>query len=455
MKRERVRSVPCKAWVAFCAAGLASTALTARAEIGYGVSVGVGYTDNVARTAEGEQEETITSVGAALDWSQQTSRMDAAVVGEIHYLEYLDDTFDSEVVGTIVGNGSFDIVRERFAWTLEDTFGQTTIDQFSPVTAGNRENVNYLSTGPDFTLPLSSRVDFLLSGRYSDVYFEHSELDSERVSGEASLRRAISSASSAALKVLMEDVEAKDPASEGASTDFERREAFVEYELNGARTSLSVDLGYTELERTEAGVNQKADGPLARARLTRRVSPSSTVYLEGGQDFSDAGTIFRQLQSGEPTQFRTQPVQRVANPFTNTFGTLGWNFRRHRTGIDLRASYFEEEYEAASEFDRERLVGDLFLSRNLSSVTEATIRVSYSRQEYVEMSREFADLMSSLSFSWRLGRMSYLTAEYAYYDRSDDVPTDEYSENEFWLLFGIGGGTSQSMDMLSLTRTAR
>ena len=78
--------------------------------------------------------------------------MTTSITSRLEYRDYLDDTFDSEVVGNLVGNALVDIVEDRFTWTLEDTFGQSTQNQFAPVTPDNRENVNYLSTGPDFTL---------------------------------------------------------------------------------------------------------------------------------------------------------------------------------------------------------------------------------------------------------------------------------------------------------------
>jgi len=136
---------------------LANSPAVRAAELSYGVDVGVGQTDNVARVSTDEQDETIASVGAQLRLDHESRRLRANVETRLEYRDYLDNTYDGEVVGNLLANGVFAFVEDRFTWTVTDTFGQTTQNQFAPSTPDNRANVNYLSTGPDFTLPLGSR----------------------------------------------------------------------------------------------------------------------------------------------------------------------------------------------------------------------------------------------------------------------------------------------------------
>ena len=85
-------------------------------------------------------------------------------------------------------------------------YGQTTKNQFAPSTPDNRENVNYLSTGPDFTLSLGSRNKLLLNGRFADVSYEDSELGNQRVRGALALRRDLSDATNVSINVTTEQV---------------------------------------------------------------------------------------------------------------------------------------------------------------------------------------------------------------------------------------------------------
>ena len=415
--------------------------LQADAAASYGATVGVGNSDNIARTSENEQEETIATAGLDLTLSRSGSRLDAELASQLQYLDYQNDTFDSEVVGSVVGLASLQIIEERFIWMAEDTFGQTVLDQFSPVTPGNRENVNYLTTGPDIIVPLTSHLDVRLEGRYSDVHYEDSDLGSDRLLGRTALEHRFSEASSVSLNGEFEQVEYDDA---DAFEEYDREEAFVRYELSGARTSMGVELGSTTIKLAD----DSADGPLARLRLSRSISSSSTLSFDGGYEYSDAGDVFRQLQQSAPrTAATTQPVQRTANPFRNTYGTLRWNFEGNRTGFGANLGAFDEDYEVQSQFDRRRIEYGLSAHRELSRAVSIGVSGRYSDEDYQSLDRQFAETSGEASLLWRIGRMSYITLQYMYWDRSDDLETGEYTENQVWLRFGVSGGGSDEAEL--------
>ncbi len=449
--RIHVRRLKGAAKTVLCLVAVAASSQARALDAGYGLNLGIGHTDNVARTSEAAEDENIAAAGADLTLTHKSNRLDAKLDGSAQYREYLDDTFDSEVVGGVVGRATLDIIRERFSWALEDMFGQATLDPLAPANPGNRENVNYLTTGPDFTLPLGSRVDVLLSGRYSDVYYETSDLGNERLLARVALRREMSETSSASINVSTEETEFK---GEEALPDFERREAYLNYELIGARTTMGLDVGVTESEQKLDGTTlgsgkEKSDGLLLRARISRRVSTSATIGLDAGREFSDAGNIFRQLQTGAPVDLQTQPVQQVASPFVNTYGTVRWDFKHNRTNLQARASYFDEAYEdqVQSAFaDRQRIEGQLVVQRNLSSVTSMYLQGTYSKQDYEHIDREFSELFASAVFQWQFGRMTSLSLQYLHYDRGDDISGD-VSENQFWLRLGVFGGSRTGNDL--------
>lgn len=434
---------------ALCATLLSAGPPARALELAWGADAGVGHTDNIARTATSEVDETIATVGAELDLRQQSTRLDASLTSRLEFLDYLDDTFDSDLIGSLVGNATVDIVRERFTWGIEDTFGQTAPNQFAPATPVNRVNVNYFSTGPDLSIPLGSRTRVRLAGRYSDVYYEDSDeqsgvpadqgdLGNERRRGELSLERELSSATNVSLNGVVEEVEFDDQQS---FVDYERQEYFLRYGLDGARTTLDLEAGYTLVRQS----GQEFDGGLARIHLTRRVSEATTVSLEGGRDFSDSGNVFRQLQTATPGSTDTQPVQELADPFENTYVTLRWNFFRNRTGMNAYASYFNEEYQVQTQFNRRRTEFGLNLQRNLSRTTTAAIGGTYGEQDYRSLGGTFEDVTGSASLQWRLGRASYLSVAYLYFDRNDDLTAlGGYRENQVWLRFGYFSGDPDS-----------
>src|SRR5262245_16650922 len=101
------------------AAGTLLRTTTALAELDYGVEVGGGYSDNIARVDTNETDETIGTVGLDLNWTERTRRLEADANVDLSYFEYLDNTFDSEVVGTADGTIIVGIVPDRFSWLFQ------------------------------------------------------------------------------------------------------------------------------------------------------------------------------------------------------------------------------------------------------------------------------------------------------------------------------------------------
>jgi hypothetical protein len=439
---SRSRSAACAALVAGMLVGMQPAIA---GELSYGAYVGMGHTDNIERVNDDEQAESIASIGAQLSLEHESRRLTTSITSRLEYREYLDNTFDSEVIGNLVGNALFDIVEERLTWTIEDTFGQSTVNQFAPVTPGNRENVNYLSTGPDLTLPFLSRNSFIVRGRLADVNYESSNLGNQRIRGELALKRDLSEASNASINATSEQVDFEDDAQ---FIDYDRNEGFLNYNANTARTNLSIDGGITEIRSQ----GEKQDTWLGRIAFTRHVSSAATLSFEVGHDFSDAGTIFVELESLlQPGSTDPVPVQQTATPFENTYALLRGEFSGRRTDVRLQAGYNDEKYQDQSTFDRARLTLLLTLERDLSSVISAHIGGNYSRQDYETLGRTFADMTATLGMRWNFGRASYVSLDYQYLDRSDDLSTAEYSANEVWLrvayLVGegvTGGKTSGS-----------
>ena len=430
MKTGSLRS----ATVLGAVAGLLANAQALQAaELSYGVDAGVGYSDNVARVADDEQGETIATLGAQLRLDHESKRLTANVATRLEYRDYLDNTYDADVIGNLVANGSLSLVEDRLSWALTDTFGQTTQNQFAPVTPDNRENVNYFATGPDFTLPLGSRNKLLLHGRYIDLNYENSDLGNHRLRGELAMRRDLSAATNVSLNVTTEETRFDD---QTRFVDFDNDQAYLSYAVEAARTTLTVEAGASRI--TSGGDSQS--GWLGRVDLKRHTSPSLTLGLGLGHDFSDAGNAFANQQTQQPGSVDPVPVQQTASPFENTYATAFAQFSRNRTDLQLRVGYYKESYTGQALFDRKRTTLDLALTRNLNSSLSAHLSANYSRQQYAELDRKFADIIGTLGLRWNTSRSSFLKVDYQFVDRNDDSGGSDYSANELWvrLAFLVG-----------------
>jgi hypothetical protein len=414
-----------RAWVsgAWAFAGLLA-ALPAQGALDFGANVGIGASDNITLAPENEIDEEMVTVGAGIAFDYQGRRLESNILGSLAYLEYLDDTFDSELVGNVAFDTSLHFIPQRFSWQIEDNFGQVRRNPTEPNVPTNRENINYLSTGPDFTLPIGDRTAVLIGARYSDAYYEESDADSESVSATLALMRSLTRATRLSLNVSGESTEYD--AIPGV--EFEEYEAYVNYTIEAARTTLAFDVGYTELRFDD----ESSDGYLARLTVARQLGRASMLTFSAGREFSNSADELRRLQSGDGAgDTDTQPLQGVAGPFTSTYGTLDWAFALNRTELGAGASYFEEDYELTDLFNRARASRQI--TRTLTLRGEAT----YGKEQYDALDREFSETEAEVALDWRIGRRVYASLMYRWIDRSDDVPANEFKENQVWLLFGF------------------
>jgi hypothetical protein len=415
--------------------GCAATAPGIAANFDYDVNLGVGHSDNIRRTPVNQEDEDIAAAGLRFSLDQRTARLQADAVGNFSYAEYLNNTFDSELLGNFAGNARFGFVPQRFEWVVADNFGQTLSDPFAPLTPDNRENINYFSTGPDLTFAFGSQTRLRLGGRYSLATYETSPLDFDTVSGETALVRMLSSASNVSLNARVAQTKYDDAT---LNADYDQNDAFVRYDVTGARTRLAIDLGYTELDRK--AVAKKEDGLLLRLDATRRLSAASTATLTAGREFSNSGTAFAGLQGVGGIDLGATPGRQTAQPFINDYVTLGWDFSRNRTTAGLFASWTDQSYEGASVLDQSLTSFGVQLGRELSPRTSLTLHTLYTQADFKQQNADYSDLNGGLAFAWRLSRNVSLSATYDYYKRTSDIPLSDSTENRFWLSIAYGRG---------------
>jgi hypothetical protein len=408
---------------------------SAHAELSYGLETGIGYSDNIRRVeGAGVTDEKIGIFGVDLTWNETTRRLDGDAVVDLSYNEYLDDTYDSEVVGTADGSLTLGIVPERFTWVFDESFGQAQTDPFAPATPDTSENINYFSTGPNVILRFGAAAGMRLFGRYSITSYEESPLDSDRTLGGAALFREISASSTLSLNGVAEQIDV-----EQAGADYDRDSAFFSYELDGGRTDLTTQLGYTWL-KPETGEDN--DGLLASIMLTRVLSASSTLYMEVGTQFTDAAEALRGALDGAVGGV---DIAATSDPFENRTAELRWSFARNRTTFGLGASWNEDRYEHTTDLDRTRYSYEATFSRRLGRQLDFELSAVYDDENFDNTAVHSKELRFMSVLSWQVGRNLGLALTFERNDRSTSNGLGEYVENRGYLLLTYGRGNDAAV----------
>lgn len=403
------------------------------AQTNYEASVGVGHSDNITRVETGKQEETVAQAGLRFSIDREGPRLRADFVGDLSYQHYLDDTFDSELLGNLGGTLRYAFVEDRFDWVVEEHFGQVLFDPLEPATPENRENINYLTTGPEFTFPIGTQTRVRVGARYAITTYEDSPFDSDAVQGEIALVRLLSTSSSIAVHARRQDV-TYDEAALGA--DYTQDDFFVRYGANGLRTRLAVDAGFSRLDRE--GLDEEGS-PLVRLSVQRHLSSSMSATLALSREFANSGTaIATHQQVG--VGLGTAPGRQTVEPFTQDRIALTWAYARNRTEIGLTASFDDREYETTSDLDQTLATYSLRARRELTPRLSAEIAGSFARGEFALPGQEYTDFGAFIALNRRVSRSSSISLRYDFVDRDSEMPGLGYRENTVWLSFVYGNG---------------
>jgi len=400
-------------------------------ESGYHLKAGIGYTDNVGRTPDDAQGSVLRTAGFDVTLLKKTRSLDVDVNGDVDWLDYLDHSFKSQIVGNFTGLASVSLLPQRLLWNFADNFGQGRIDPLAASTPANRENVNYFTTGPDLLLGLTSQSHLLFSGRYSKVNYEESPADNNRVLALAGLVHDLASGS-VALDVQRESIRFSD--SDPTNQDYDRDQAYAHYEVSGGRTRLAADAGYSRLQRL--GVSQ--NGIIARLELSHRLSPSSILVVATGRDNSDAANSLRLSQTLTPPSLEPQSTLQTSDPFNSTYGLLEWNFNRHRTQFGFSLTRFEEAYARLTDQDRTRTIAGVDLTRDIARSLHFTLRGTYEKDDFKHIVGDYRESGASAVLRRDFGRRLGVNLEYQYFSRGSEIPGGGYNESRGWLFVTYG-----------------
>ena len=398
----------------------------ARADISASAEAGVGYSDNITRVPENESSETIGTMGLDLFWQERTRRLRGDATIDLSYYDYMDDTYDSELVGTANGTLALGIVPEILTWVVQDSFGQAQADPFAASTPGTREDLNYFTTGPNLTLRLGSTGFGRFFGRWSSTDYEDSPLDAERTTAGVAVGRRPSARSELSLNAVTESIDFDNE----LNTDFDRDSVFVGWELNASRTTIDANVGYTWLERDGS---DKEGSALISLFVARDLSPTSQLRLTLSQQFGDAGDSLRSQLEGNVVGGGAGQITATSDPFESKLVSLDWAHTRGRTVFLLGASHIEDDYETDTQFDSKRDSFTAGVNRRMAGALTLDFRATLEKEKFTGTSQESDELRLAAALDWRAWRSLGLRLLVERYDRDSNTGLIEYEENRAFL----------------------
>lgn len=401
------------------------------------VGLGVTETDNIYRSETSKVSDAIGQVIADLTFDEDTRLIQAKAASNLAFLEYAGNDYPSELLGNFYGTGRLSISPDRFSWVLQENFGQQQITPGVPSTPVSLENVNFVSTGPDITIPIFGQTDLRLSGRYSNVTYQTLDLDNNRVDGTFAILENLSASTSISADAGVESVRYQDSV---ANPDFETQEAYLDLESKSERTTLSLMGGADRV----TGLLNEPTQPLVRLSLVHAVSDSSNISLAAGQEFSDSGNMLVQLQQLSGLSYGAAQSVASSDPFTDRYARVAWQFARFRTMFGFDVARYQEEHLVETQFDQVRWVADVNFRRRITPSLTATIQGGYLNDTYSDAAYTFRTLFETAALNWQVGKRLGLQLIYQHFNQAANSSTDEFAENRISAVVSYAVGRVQA-----------
>lgn len=389
-------------------------------EIAPRAGLGITWSDNVNREALARESDSVVGAQLGVRLNVDSPRWNADIDLAGVHREFLSDTYPSSTLGWALARVSATILPRYLSWEVEDNYGQTATDAFGAIEPDDRQNTNFLTTGPNLRLSFGRLERLEIRARYSDVrYSETEDLDNHRVSASAALVHRWTAIRQISLEGYSERVNFD---REDLFRNYDLRSAFVALRSDGRRTVAELSLGKSRVDDDRAQRNST----LASFALTRQITGITSVEAYVRRGFSDSADSFRIGQGGAQQVLIDQNVQVVAQPFVETRVELAMVAALSRGGYRLSASSIKEDYRDLATLNRKRTEIDARANYAWPSLLRTDLFATYSRGSYELSAQDTRDMSFGLAFVRPLqgGLDAILRLER--YDRSNDInPFDE------------------------------
>ena len=279
MKPRRIRTT----LLAVAMAGAVPGAVQA-VRVDYSIDAGLERDDNVALTAQDQVEQTISRVGFGFELEQESSVVQASMVGRIDHRRY-EEEFGNTTDRMFLGRLNWTMLPDRLSLVVEDSYGVQTINRTAPASPDNRQQVNVLAIGPDLQFGTDPSRQGLAELRYIHSNAEVTEqFNSDRVLAALRMVQQLDATRSLSWNLQAQQVDFDD---DQFARDHRRYEAFAGYRQVLRHFDMRFDAGYAWLDYDDG---ESRGTPLFRAELGWSPSERSRFSAALANEFSDAAT---------------------------------------------------------------------------------------------------------------------------------------------------------------------
>lgn len=402
---------------------LSESVLSADVDYYMGFSVANYSNFNLVQDSLAEDENAF-SLNAGANILEDTANLYVNIDASVRSIKYSKNIAPDENVLNLLADSVWRIQPGQFEWVFTDSFAQTAIDTTASDTVLNRQNVNALSTGPNYIIRLNSRNNIQLEARAENYSFEEN-LDNNRFSMAARLIHNVNSA----LTVTLNDQAEITNFEDNVNIDFHRNDIFLGINYTRGLNTVEAEYGITKISNDDAA---DFDEDRYALSITSARTRSSNIRLTYEHLLSDTGSQILNLANGDFTEDGTNGT--AAN---DIFVTDLFRFQ-HVSNLSMGNVIFElssstTEYRLNPVLDEKINAAIISGVWNLHGADSISYNFSFAQTEYLDPSldREDEDRIVSFIYFHAIQRNLSIDFEAASIDRLSTIESESYEDLRF------------------------
>lgn len=402
-------------------------------ELAYAFGYVGDYSDNIRRTPVDPQSEWSNSAIAGVAYRENGPALDAHLLAQAEYRDYKNDTYNDGALYFADASLLWRISPQRMNWVFVDRYSQITQDVTLPSTPDNLVNSNVLNTGPDLFIRLGQVNTLVFEMRYGRATYSEGDTDNNRYGASVRWLYSANTDTTYSLNYQAEQIKYEN---EILNDNILRQDSFIRVERRHARARFLLDLGFTQIDRDQAG---EVSGYLARLTWSQQLTSGSSAGIQLASEYLDAGTaLLTTAESLTPIPGAPPPSTATGELTSDIFyqkrAEVFYSFNGSNYGLNVRAYYRDIDYEIALQ-DRNEAGGRLEVTYNPSSLLATTVYGSHLDVQYQSFLRDDRENETGIRFLYRVNRNISATLDGRKTWRYSTGALQEYTENR--VLFSL------------------
>lgn len=386
----------------------------------YAIEAGISRRDNIRREPDNQIKDTVARLAGELNVVDESSTNDFVLGMSLEYLEYLDNTFDDEVIANINLESNWSIIDDSFTWAVNGFYGQQPIDAYVVRTPDNLQDTGFYSTGPNLIIHFTNLDSLTLNYRYNDFYAELTDADYQSNYFGVSLSRRISPLLTISLNSNYTDLRYEFP----GNNDLEDTRYTVSITGSSLTTQYSFEVGGISI-KFEDGSEIK--NSLKLFSINRQLNRGNIVSMLLSETVDNGAAA---LDSDTVTTSVT------ADLFVNKQAQFSYIHNIGQLRVGLGYIYSDQDYISSQNLDQKVRNGTLDVTYGTPLDLRSRFFYQHAETEFYNANQLNKEDVYTLSFAKRLTGTINIEASYENYNRSErGSQSRDIEENVYMLTF--------------------